>query len=207
MPTIKPQKYLLKILVQAKASFTNYLVGLLAIMVVVSLILKLITPNYPPTPSQQTPPPSFKPPSFEDLRPGEFFDDSASTAFGTLLKSEVVDNKTTHFYASEFKTKPNLVVVDENKKVIFVEENILVSQKKEFLSDFTQEFGEPSLELYNLDLGISVRSYVFLEKGVMVTAHIADGSVEQKWFFVPIAEADFLQQFETKLSKTYPNEP
>ncbi len=196
------QLTLLKIINHIRAYHNWYIFGALAALTLLSIILRLVTPQ-PTAQITPSPPPISLQPTlnrYKNILPGDRVTLSDISKVGEVISSSVSANTTTYSLKSAFLSKPNKVVVNIEGEVLFIEENILTSQTKEYLRTYIVAFGQPDLTMFNEQLGDAVKSYIFLNQGVVVTAHELDGSIEQKWYFSPTTKVVFLQTIGKNLS-------
>lgn len=188
----------------------RYIFGLLAALTCVSIVLRFITPasTSKPTPSpspQMVPTGSLN--SFLGLRPGLKVSEADLRARGQLLGKVASDSVTTYSLKSVYISKPNKVTIDSQSTILFAEENVLGHKTGDNLQNYIAEYGQPDLVLFNPSISLSVRSNVFLNAGIVVTAHVADGSVEQKWFFPPTDKDNFTKLYGEYLPENLDDSP
>lgn len=180
---------------------------ILVFLTVVSIVLRLLTPQgrdqaslgASPTPSSSNISNLTK---FRGHSVGDIISGTSLTSFGTLLDTKNIGQEKKYLFSSDYISKPNAVIVDSTNRIIAIEENVLGTSNKEYVSEFTSTLGSPDLELYNLAIGESVKTYVYLNHGIAITAHTTDGSVEQKLFFPPTSREAFLTDHVDTLSLT-----
>ncbi len=167
----------------------------LAIVLFVSAqILRILTPPTPPKIQSQDN-------TWNSITPGFSTGADVVQRLGQPINSRKIDNSdnTELDYISPYPAQPNQVVVDPNAKVQFIKQYVGVDQK-EFLQDYVNKFGNYDLALVDPQTGEADRVYVFANKGVAIIAHIADGSVEQKWYFTPTTAGNFLTSWGNNLT-------
>lgn len=106
-------------------------------------------------------------------------------------------------YQSDFLAIPNRVVTDKDGKVQFIKE-FLKYDENHLLKQYTDKYGNPDLVLTDPESGPAVEAHVFLKQGLVIIAHVNDGSVEQKWYFSPTTRQNFLSSWGKKLSDDGP---
>lgn len=102
-------------------------------------------------------------------------------------------------YQSDFLAIPNRVVTDKEGTVQFIKE-FLLYDPEHLLEQYLEQYGEPDLVLTDPESGGALQAHVFLKQGVVILAHIQDGSVEQKWYFAPTDAQTFLSSWGENLS-------
>jgi hypothetical protein len=103
-------------------------------------------------------------------------------------------------FKSDFDGLPNTVITDKEGLVQFIREQI-VFDKEHKLDQYIDEFGQPDLVLPDAGSAMSLEANVFLSKGVVIMAHVKDGSVEGKWYFEPAEKQNFLNSWGENLSE------
>ncbi len=106
-------------------------------------------------------------------------------------------------YQSDFLAIPNEVVTDKEGKVQFIKE-YLIYDETHLLKQYTDKYGQPDLILNDPQSGPAVEANVFLQAGLVIMAHVNDGSVEQKWYFSPTNRQVFLNSWGEQLSDEGP---
>ncbi|MDH5533664.1 MAG: hypothetical protein OEX81_04530 [Candidatus Pacebacteria bacterium] len=103
-------------------------------------------------------------------------------------------------YQSDFLALPHEVVTDKEGTVSFIKEYLLYDPTH-LLSQYVEDFGEPEIVLFDDQSGTAFKAHVFLDEGLVIIAHIKDGSVEQKWYFEPVSKEIFLKSWGKTLSE------
>lgn len=158
------------------------------IAVAIALILRALTP-----------PPTNQPNSWDQITPGYSKIDQVNQQLGQPIDQQPYGQGLQYSYTSSYPTLPNEVVVDSSGTVRFMKE-FLSPGNFEKLETFTSLYGQPDLVLFDTEIGDSLQANVFLPEGIVVLAHIADGSVQQKWYFEPTSSETFLQSWGTTLT-------
>lgn len=103
-------------------------------------------------------------------------------------------------YQSDFLALPNQVVTSKEGTVQFVHE-YLKYDPEHVLKTYIEQYGKPDLVLNDPRSGVALQANVFLKYGVVVIAHVKDGSVEQKWYFSPTDQQTFLESWGENLTE------
>lgn len=174
-----------------KSFFVEYWFVLLfafaLIALIVVYILRAITP---PGPQTNT---------WNDITPGYSQVDDVTKQFGQPIGQESFGGGQKLSFQSDYPSRPNDVVVDQSGVVQFMKE-YLPLDSEEYLQEYVLEYGQPDLVLIDTITGDAFRAYVFLKQGVVLLAHIADDSVQQKWYFAPTSAEIFLQSWGSSLT-------
>jgi len=160
------------------------LVGIFfAIVVLISTIFRLITPEPVPTSEFNA--------WGGSVTPGVSTVQDAAAVFGEPIDSENSDLGTKVTFASDYPEVPHEVITTENGTIMFVREHLAPDYEKN-VSEYISEMGIPNLILKDQDSKMSLNANVFLQAGVVILSHVSDGTVEQKWYFIPTSEELFL---------------
>lgn len=159
------------------------------VLLIVAQIFRVLTPKEVPT--QQN--------TWNGITPGYSSLDQLVEQMGEPLSSEQSSQGTTVYYKSEFPTLPNTVVADSTGTIQFIKEYIPYDENH-VLAQYVQKYGQYDLELFDEQTGGSTKAYVFLDEGLVVLAHISGNAVEQKWYFTPTTEQNFLQSWGDSLT-------
>ena len=173
-----------------KKNWLSVFITLIVGLYIFAQVLHLLTP--PQKPLQQ-------PNTWESITPNYSTPDDVYKALGQPLKTEKIPEGTQVSYKSAFLAQPNTVVINTQNKVAFVREYVTHAQGGN-LQDYVNQFGKYDLVMFDNTTGAADRTYVFLSKGLVVVAHIADGSVEQRWYFSPTDQDTFLKTWGKNLS-------
>lgn len=160
------------------------------IAVVVSLIIRNLLPEEIPIQDN----------TWNGVTPGFSKYEQLVETMGVPIDSIETEDGFEIQYQSDFKAITNKVETDKEGVVQFIKE-FLTYDETDTLSLYTEKFGEPDLILSDRESGISLRANVFLTHGVVIMAHVKDGSVEQKWYFVPTDKTTFLNSWGDNLSE------
>jgi hypothetical protein len=160
------------------------LVGIFfAVVVLISTIFRLITPK--PIPSSE----------FNawggSITPGFSSVQDAAAIFGEPLDSSNTELGTKVTFTSPYPDLPHEVIATENGTILFVREHLPPYYEKN-VSDYISAIGMPDLILKDQDSKMSLDANVFLQAGIVILSHVSDGTVEQKWYFVPTTKELFL---------------
>lgn len=103
-------------------------------------------------------------------------------------------------YQSDFLALPNQVVTSKTGTVEFIHE-YLKYDPTHLLKNYIDQYGKPNLVLNDPRSGPALQANVFLKYGVVIVAHVKDGSVEQKWYFSPTDQETFLRSWGENLTE------
>lgn len=159
------------------------------LMLVIAQLFRVLTPKI--IPIQQN--------SWQGLTPGYSRLEDVVGNLGQPLSTEDIREGTALYYQSDFPVFPDEVIVNTTNTVQFIKEFVPYNADHT-LQQYTQEFGQPDLELYDQDTGYASKAYVFLQQGLVIIAHISGQTVEQKWYFVPTTQQEFLQSWGKNLT-------
>lgn len=157
------------------------------IALAVSYILRAITP------------PTNQPNTWNNLTPGYSKLDDVTQNLGQPIGQEQTPFGERLLYESNYPTLPNSVIVDPENTVQFIKQ-YLPLDGFEALETYTSQYGEPDFVLIDEEAGETFRAHVFLTEGLVLIAHVADNSVQQKWYFTPVNAEIFLQSWGTNLT-------
>ncbi len=135
----------------------------------------------------------------KEATPGFEFTQSIQNNFGTPLEVKKTEFGTEYSYKSEFPTHNTKVVVSDQNIVLFVSERLSFNQNHT-LKSYITEFGQPQLVLSYVKISDSVKANVFLNAGLVVFAHIKDGTVQAIWSFEPTTEDKFMSSWGKELT-------
>jgi hypothetical protein len=161
---------------------------LVVILVVViagttAALLRVFTPDLiPQTPQSNT---------WGAITPGKTDANKVVAALGQPINSFERDGKTIMQYTSIYPAAPNEVTLDAVGTVAFIKEQVTYDPNHT-LSKYTAEFGQEDFSLFAPQISRAVKAHVFLKKGVVVVAHINTQAVQQKWYFVPTTQTQFM---------------
>lgn len=158
------------------------------VLLVIAQVLRLLTP-----------PPPLQTNSWNGITPGRSTLSQLDQQFGLPIQTQQSQLGTVLSYQSEFPTLPHQVVVDQENTVQFIKEYIPYSPDLK-IDQYIQQFGQPDLELIEPEAGEAARAYVFLSQGLVIVAHVTDGTIEQRWYFTPTTESAFLQSWGQELT-------
>lgn len=161
-----------------------------AIITVISVIIKSLIPEVT----------IIKDNSWNEITPGFSSYEQLIEKMGPPIETIETEDGFNLKYQSDFLAIPNQVVTSKEGTVQFVRE-FLKYDPNHLLEQYTKKYGQPDLVLSDPQSGPAVKANVFLEQGVLIMAHVKDGSVEQKWYFSPTTSEIFLQSWGETLSK------
>ncbi len=174
-----------------KKNWLTIFIVLAVILFVTADILQVITPRVAK--------PGNQPNTWKSITPNYSKISDVYKAFGQPLETKKIDQGTQLSYKSVFPALPNQVVVDPQEKVSFMKEQTLHVDGGN-ISNYTTKYGKADLVMFDAETGPGDRAYVFLSKGLVIVAHVGDGSVEQRWYFTPTNQDNFLKIWGTHLS-------
>jgi hypothetical protein len=141
---------------------------------------------------------SDKPNSWGNITPGYATLNQVNQELGTPLNSTQTSRGIENTYSSFNDFTPHQVVADANGTVKFAKE-FMRSSPDHTLDQYTSQYGQPDLQLIDHDSSDALTAHVFLEQGLVILAHNADQTVEQKWYFEPTDQATFMNSWGTSL--------
>lgn len=112
------------------------------------------------------------------------------------------DGTETLIYGSTNDPQPTTVVVDNNE-VLFIKKRPSLDDPNN-LNQFINEHGSPEAEFFTEYVGF--KAYVFLQKGLSVTAG-EGGSILELRYFIPTSKEEFLNTWGKDFSETPPPIP
>lgn len=168
-----------------------WLLGLAAVLIVVGAIFRVLTPL--PTPPENAPN------SWQGVVPGYSKLDSAVDTFGQPIGSRRVSAGTEYSFTSPIQVFPHQVVTDDQGTITFMKEYLSYKDERN-LSEYTEKYGPADLVLKDEGSRDSLDAHVFLDEGLVILAHVADGAVEQIWYFEPTTAETFLASWGKNLT-------
>lgn len=169
----------------------NWLIAFFAIAGVVLIISYAINVIVPKTvPIQEN--------SWGEITPGYSTTDQVIKKLGQPKKVVQTPQGTELSFESSFPAIPNKVIADRAGKIVFIKEFLLYDENH-LLEQYVEKYGQPGLVLNDLEGG-SLKAHVFLKQGLVIMAHIADNSVQEKWYFPPTTQDIFLKSWGSGLS-------
>jgi hypothetical protein len=137
--------------------------------------------------------------TWKTATPGHEFSTIIQEKLGTPLEIKNTALGREYHYSSDFPTYPSTVLVSDSNEILFIKERL--SYNPEYnVQTYIENFGEPELILNYPRISYSVKANVFLNKGIVIFAHIADGSVEAIWYFEPTNKEKFLESWGKELT-------
>jgi len=161
----------------------------------ISTILRVITPKNIPVQDN----------SWGQVTPGYSKISNAIEQFGQPIEQKTTAAGSEYGFKSDYKTMPHQIVTDKNGTIKFMKQFITFDEKN-IIDNYIKEFGEADLELVDKNTGDAFTAYVFLDKGLVLIAHISSKVVQQKWYFEPTTKEIFLQSWGSSLT-TEPRGP
>ncbi len=177
----------------------NWLLPTLFILVILLVsisFVRIFTPEVQPPVKEN---------SWLGITPGYTFTQKVAEQLGEPLSVKTIRDKKEISYKSKFPSKPNTVLVSDKGIVVFVKEHVTYDATN-VVENYYPQLGQPDFILYAPQISIGVKAHVFLTKGIVLIAHEADGSIEQKWYFEPTDKESFMFTWGTDLSESYSNQ-
>jgi len=137
--------------------------------------------------------------SWDNLTPGYSKYNDLVTKLGAPLETTPTKDGYELTFKSEFDYKPYKAVTNKEGTVEFMKE-FLKYDATHLLKNYTDKYGEPDLTLRDSETHDAYRAHVFLEQGLVIVSHNADGTLVQKWYFAPTDKAAFLASWGKNLS-------
>ncbi len=137
--------------------------------------------------------------TWKSITPGRSNYQQTINQLGKPIKTTQTDNAIILEYNSNFPEN-NQVVINKNNQVQLIKE-YLTTDKKQYLDSYINKYGEPELVLCEHQANSPLRANIFLEQGIIVWAHMADGYIQQYWYFVPKDSEDFIKEWQGILSE------
>lgn len=166
-----------------------YLFGFFGFLLIVSAILRVLTPNI--TIAENT---------WQEITPGKNSMADVQKKLGSPVGVTQYSEYSVFQYDSPFPTMPHEVAVDKNNLVIFIKE-YLTYDEEHVLNQYLEKYEATDLELYAPMISEAVKAHVFLEEGLVIIAHMQNGAVEQKWYFIPTDKEVFIKSWEKELTQ------
>jgi len=180
-----------EIIEKAKTSKNKYLYlfGFFGFLLVVSAILRVLTPDT--TIAENT---------WQEITPGKNSSADVQKKLGSPIGVTQYSEYNVLQYDSPFPTMPHEVAIDKNNLVIFIKEYLTYDENHR-LDQYLDQYQETDLELYAPMISEAVKAHVFLEEGLVIIAHMKNGAVEQKWYFIPTDKEVFIKSWEKELTQ------
>lgn len=166
------------------------LIVLAFVLTIVSLIIRSLLPKTVP----------IKENSWNGITPGYSGYAQLLEKMGPPLETTETAEGFELKYQSDFLALPNQVVTSKEGTVQFIHE-YLKYDPGHVLKTYVEQYGKPDLVLNDPRSGPALQAHVFLKYGVVIIAHVKDGSVEQKWYFSPTDQDTFLKSWGENLSE------
>lgn len=159
------------------------------IVIAISTIIRIMTPAEIPIQDN----------SWGGITPGYSTIDQVVAQLGEPIDQEnTVDGKRNYF-KSDYPTLPNQVVSNSEGIVKFIKRYVSYDTEHT-INQYVNKYGSADLELIDQETGDSFNAYVFLDQGIVVIAHIFDGTVNQIWYFEPTSKESFLSSWGNNLN-------
>ncbi len=166
--------------------------ALVFIALVVAYVLRILTPPKP-LPDQAN--------TWKGITPGKSSLQDIQQKLGPPINQRQTGDGLKLEYQSTYPTLPNEVVVQNGSTTVTFIKEYVDFKANEKLSDYVEAHGKYDLDLFDEESGFATRAYVFLDEGVVILAHVKDGSIEQKWYFQPTTEELFMQSWGKNLNE------
>lgn len=163
------------------------------LILMISIVVRSLLPEPPPKTGQSN--------SWGQITPGFTTINQAAEQLGQPITNKQTPLGIESTFQSYEKYSPHRVVADQDGVVRFVKEFIR-SSDEHTLDQYTNLYGQPDLQLKDQKSSPALTAHVFLNEGLVVLAHIADDTVEQKWYFEPTDEDNFLQSWGATLTSS-----
>jgi flagellar basal body-associated protein FliL len=132
--------------------------------------------------------------SWQSITPGQKLSQDQQQVAGELLEIKQSEFGQEFNYRSEFRVYPNTVTTTEDSTVKLIVEYI-VYDENHTLANYIALYGEPDLVLRNPKASDFSIANVFLDEGLAIFVHEYAQTVEIKWYFEPMSEAEFLNSY------------
>jgi len=163
----------------------------LGIIVLISALIRLLTPATAPTSEFNT--------FGGTVTPGYSKIDAVTEKLGQPLTKKTTDLGQLYEFTSDYPTRPNLAVSAEDGTVTFIKE-FLPFDTDERISTYLTELGQPDFKLKDTESSSALDAYVFVDEGLVLLAHLDGGVIEQKWYFIPTTPEIFIASWGRNLS-------
>jgi len=163
----------------------------LGIIVLISALIRLLTPATAPTSEFNT--------FGGTVTPGYSKIDAVTEKLGQPLNKKTTDLGQLYEFSSDYPQIPNLAVSAEDGTVIFIKE-FLPFDTKETINTYLADLGQPDFKLKDTESSSALDAYVFTKAGLVLLAHLDGGVIEQKWYFVPTTPEIFIASWGRNLS-------
>jgi hypothetical protein len=166
-----------------------YLFGFFGFLLIVSAILRVLTPDI--TTAENT---------WQEITPGKNSIIDVEKKLGSPIGVTQYSEYSVLQYDSPFPTMPHEVAIDKNNLVIFIKEYLTYDENHK-IDQYLDQYQETDLDLYAPMISEAVKAHVFLEEGLVIIAHMQNGAVEQKWYFIPTDKEVFIKSWEKELTQ------
>lgn len=167
------------------------LFGVAIVFILISAVLRMLTPPQAPTSEFN----SWQ----NEITPGYTNISEIPDSLGSPISQAETADGTQYSFESTYPPLPHEIVTDPNGTVLFIKEYTPI-ESTENLLEYITSLGRADFTLKDINSGYSLDAHVYLEEGIVVLAHIADGSVQQKWYFVPTTAEIFLASWGRNLN-------
>lgn len=169
-----------------------YFLGIMAFLSVASFVLRVITTNK----LSQTQPDQA---AWQGIQPGQVVEDSLLEKIQTpLINQKTTPSGKIFQFESPYPLYPNQIIVDQNNRVIAIEEQ-LPPESIETVDQLEQQYKSADLVL-PLKENAFLKAYIFLEQGVMLIANPTNKIIERRWYFEPTDEETFFNNWNHMFS-------
>lgn len=170
--------------------YVTFLIGAFFVLAVSTIIRSVLPKNELVTD---------QPNSWGVITPGHSTINQASQQLGQPISNIKTDLGVVSTFNSFNTFSPHEIVTDQNGTVVFAKE-FLKATPNHKLSQYTNQYGQPDLKLIDKNSSDALTANVFLKQGLVVLAHNADETVEQKWYFEPTNQDSFLKSWGSELT-------
>lgn len=166
---------------------------LLVIIGIIFILYGVLRAVFTPIPQQAIPSqlPQLAPhASLEEFQIGSSIDMSDQTASPSSLTKH--RNWTTLEYDSEQPAFPHMVIVNNEKQIIFIKEQIGYDPSRNY-TQISRTLGSPDFSLFSQDYDDTHRVLVFANRGVALTVQTDVGLIKQVYYFESLPPEKFMK--------------
>lgn len=106
-------------------------------------------------------------------------------------------------FTSNYPAIPNIVLTNPEGVVQLIKEQVVYNEKNT-VDAFTAQYGDPSMTLFAPEFDQHVQAFVFLDRGLVLIADQDSKIIEEKWYFTPTDQENFLNTWGVSLSAETP---
>jgi hypothetical protein len=160
------------------------------IILTIATIIRSLLPQPAPVTGQ--------PNSWGIITPGSSTIVQVTQQLGQPLQTQQTSRGVENTFAYYNDFTPHQVVTNQSGVVTFAKEFIR-SSPDHTLDQYTSQYGQADFQLIDHESSDALTAHVFLQEGLVVLAHNADQTVEQKWYFEPVDESTFMESWGANL--------